>query len=405
MNYNKFTGNDTRAIKGIAVMMMLFHHLANFSGRYPKDFGGFKSLWEGFVKDGYLASLASGVRICVAVFFFLGGYGLYKRMEAGKFSLLDSVMSLYKKYWKVFVVFVPIAYIFFARTGDNINELCTRYNIADKKTFITTILSNFVALSDSINSEWWFVQTYICVLFLGTVYCHLTRKNNNFASELLLVFIIDILIRNVFPAIAATKTFSALNFDFYYVRIFKLVSTASAFFAGIVFAKYDGIVRIKKLTENLPFRPLIGLLGAAAVIWSRIYIMGDLIDLMYAILFTAFFSLFADGLKPVKKLLEFVGIHSTNIWLIHSFYCYYFLEATKLVYSTKSVWADFLILFALSIFSSVILEFIFKKLSYIITKLRTPKAVPSSAEQKEMNAVINQQEQKEEENEVCIQKT
>ncbi len=389
----------------MAVMMMLFHHLVNFSGRYPVGFTGFSSVWKEFVTDGYLASLAENVRICVAIFFFLGGYGMYKRMEKGNFSLLDSVASLYRKYWRVFFVFIPIAYIFFARSGENINEIATRYNVTDAKSLITQILSNFTALSDSLNSEWWFVQTYICALFLGAVYCHFTRKTDSFAAEIFYVCIIDISIRTVFPAISATTAFKSLGFDFYYMRIFRLVSTASAFFAGIVFAKYNGIARLKALASGLPCRPLIGLLGSAAVIWCRSYVMGELIDMIYAIIFTVFFSMLVDGAKPLRKLFEFVGIHSTNMWLIHSFYCYYFHETAKLVYSTESVWADYLILFAFSIFSSVLLELLYKKLSYITSGIRKSSGNAVSQADKNKKTVSAQLEQKEEKNEVCIQKT
>ncbi|MBQ8296821.1 MAG: acyltransferase [Ruminococcus sp.] len=376
-----FTNNDTKAIKGAAVIMMLFHHLACFSDRFPVGFKGFESVWDGFITDGYLSALATNVRICVAVFFFLGGYGLYKRYEAGKFSLMDSILSLFKKYWKVFIVFIPIAYIFFARTGSDINFLATKYNFENGKELISKLLANFAALDNSLNGEWWFIQSYICALIAGTVFCTATKKNKSFAVDLFLVFIVDILIRNVFPAIANSETFSVLNFDFYYVRFFKMTSTASAFFAGIVFAKHDGIVRIKNVLSEIPGKPIIGLLGCLAVLWSRSFIMGDSLDLVYSFMFVAFLSVFLDGIKPLKTGLGFIGVHSTNIWLIHSFYCYNFLEVTKIVYSTSSVWIDLLILLAMSLVSSIILEFVFKKLGYIISliKSKTSAAQPAAA--------------------------
>lgn len=372
-----FNREDTKALKGIAVVMMLLHHLAGFSYRYPVGFEGFESLWKGFVTDGYLGSLATNVRLCVAVFFFLGGYGMYKRMEKGKYSLFNSVVGLFKSYWKIFVIFVPVAFIFFRRSGDDIPALCTRYDVADVKTLISMILSNFFALSDSINSEWWFIQTYICALLLGTVYCIAFRKNSHFAIELFAVFMIDVLTRSFFPALQSLDEFNRLANNFYYVRLLKIDNPASCFFAGITFAKFNAVVRIKEQLSKIPCSTLVSLVAVFAVMWCRGFVLGDLFDIVYVIAFTVLVSQFLDGVKPVKKIFGYLGKHSTNIWLVHTFFCYYFLEATKIVYCTKSVWVDLLILLAMSLVSSIIINFIFSRLSvlYKAIQKKFPKKI------------------------------
>lgn len=98
----EFSRSDTKAIKGIAVILMLFHHLAGFPSRVPVGFTGFESLWTGFVSDGYLQHFAQASSICVSIFFFLGGYGLYIRWKSSKLSVSGSIIDLYKSYWKVF---------------------------------------------------------------------------------------------------------------------------------------------------------------------------------------------------------------------------------------------------------------------------------------------------------------
>lgn len=40
----KFERDDTKAVKGIAVLLMLFHHLAGFPDRFPVGFDGFSSI-------------------------------------------------------------------------------------------------------------------------------------------------------------------------------------------------------------------------------------------------------------------------------------------------------------------------------------------------------------------------
>ncbi len=63
INNNVFSREDTRAIKGVAVIMMLMHHLVAFPARYPVGFDGFKSLWNVWVDLLILVliSLASSV--------------------------------------------------------------------------------------------------------------------------------------------------------------------------------------------------------------------------------------------------------------------------------------------------------------------------------------------------------
>ena len=42
----KFDRSDTKAVKGVAVVLMLFHHLAGFPERFPVGFAGFRSIWQ-----------------------------------------------------------------------------------------------------------------------------------------------------------------------------------------------------------------------------------------------------------------------------------------------------------------------------------------------------------------------
>ncbi|MDE6775069.1 MAG: hypothetical protein K2J37_01995, partial [Ruminococcus sp.] len=235
---------------------------------------------------------------------------------------------------------------------------------------ITAVISNFFALSYSINNEWWFIQTYICVMLLGLVYFILLRKNKYFAVELFIVFIIDILARSFFPALKSVEAFNRLGSNFFYNKLLALDNPAQCFFAGITFAKFDAIVKMKKKLSEIPCSTIVSLVAVAAVMWCRSFVVGDLFDIVYVISFIVLVSQFFDGVKPVKKIFGYLGKHSTNIWLIHSFFCYYFLEATKIVYSTKSVWIDLLILTVMSLAASIIVDFIFRWISVLYEKFK-----------------------------------
>lgn len=91
--------------------------------------------------------------------------------------------------------------------------------------------------------------------------------------------------------------------------------------------------------------------------------MGEYIELIHAAVFTIFASVLFDSIKPLKIVMGFFGRYSTEMWLIHSFFCFHFCEAAKLVYSTQSVWIDFLILTGLTLGSALLLEQFYKLLS------------------------------------------
>lgn len=373
-----FAREDTRAVKGVAVIMMLLHHLAGFSNRFPVGFEGFTAKGDWFVKEGFLVSLALNLNFCVVIFYFLGGYGIYRRMEKGSFSLTDSVLGMVKKYWKIFVIFVPVAYIFFSRSGDDVSILASRYNFVTVRELITTIISNFTMLSDSINSEWWFMKTYICVLIMGTAYYRLTKKLNSFSGELLIVIILDMLFRSVLPNLPLVQGMESLSRNVFFKRFCIETATASPFFAGIVFAKYDVLVRLKKMIGERSLGAVFGLLGAAVIIWCRCFIVGSELDVVYVPILAASLSVFFDSVKPLKFVFDIIGRQSTNMWLIHSFYCYYFLEITKIVYITSNVWIDLLILVSMSLLTSVLIElfykYLFKGTAYIRSKCSKLKA-------------------------------
>lgn len=292
---------------------------------------------------------------------------MYKRWKAGKFSLPDAIASLYKQYWKVFVILIPIAFLFFSRTGGDINPLAARYAITSKAAFISALISNFFGYSASFNSEWWFFSSYLCMLPLGCLMLTADKDNRSFLQDIFIVILINILMCNVFPNLKNTEIFSNINSNLFYGRFFLITGEASTFFEGIVFAKHDALAALKNRIKRAPFGKLLCISGAAVVFWSRMFIAsGAPFDIIYITFFIAFTSALFNGFHALNTVFSYLGKHSTNMWLVHSFYCYYFLEATKIVYSTRSVWVDLLILAGMSLATSVLIELLYKRLGKTI---------------------------------------
>ena len=92
----EFTKQDTKIIKGAAICFMLFHHLFAFPERVTE--GTFVSLWY-FNETNLAVCLGAFGRICVPIFTFLSGYGIYRSsLKSGDCSALAvrHIRSLYK---------------------------------------------------------------------------------------------------------------------------------------------------------------------------------------------------------------------------------------------------------------------------------------------------------------------
>lgn len=105
-----FTREDTKLIKGAAVLLMLMHHLWGFPERIAG--GELRTLFSVFGKSFILYVGVFG-KICMSLFFFVSGYGMYKSSQNGEFNLLNKLKGLYLSYWKIFVIFIPLGFLFF----------------------------------------------------------------------------------------------------------------------------------------------------------------------------------------------------------------------------------------------------------------------------------------------------
>jgi len=68
----------------------------------------------------------------------------------------------------------------------------------------------------------------------------------------------------------------------------------------------------------------------------------------------------------LDKLLEFLGKHSTNIWLIHTFFCYYLFK--DFIYSFKYPALIFIVLLLCSLAASYIVNLIYVPINKRIHK-------------------------------------
>lgn len=137
---------ESRALQGIAVLLMLFHHFFIYSWMF-EDVPGF--LRHPAVTE----HLAWCGRICVGLFSFISGYGMYHALK-GKESWKDNyaaclkrALRLYLRLWTVLALYLILWPAVFHQQPD-----------------WGRLPWNLTAMDPDYNPTWWFVREYFWML-------------------------------------------------------------------------------------------------------------------------------------------------------------------------------------------------------------------------------------------------
>lgn len=187
-----------------------------------------------------------------------------------------------------------------------------------------------------------------------------------------MILIYAILANKTFLEIGKLPEFGNLNSNYLYYNLFCLnASYISCFWMGILFAKEDLLIKIK---NDLKLNILKDILIIITIIFLRqTGIPTTNLDFIYVPFFIIASIDLIKKSKIAIKLFEKLGKESTNMWLIHSFYCYYFFPVVKIVY--YSYWAiiSLVILTILSYISSKIISLYWNYITYSINTLKEIK--------------------------------
>ncbi|WP_373189372.1 acyltransferase family protein [Anaerostipes hadrus] len=353
----KFTKEHTMQMKGIAIIILLFHHcflnaqrwatvpyekLATTKGwgYYPISFAPFSSHT--------IQYLASFSKICVAMFVFMTGYGMWVSYESQK---KKTTMSNYIKKRMVtlmtgFLIIFVVTEILAIPTGRFIEVYghdfrSVVYMIIDALGLAKLLGTPLFCLT------WWYMSLAI-VLIMIFPFVHSIMEKYQWV-----VVVASIIVPRACGFGQSTDLFRYLL----------------AYTLGMYFAQHDLLARIKEkfMEQNVAGKLLsliVSLIGLAVIIKCRqnAWIGWKYLDFwdgfaaMYVIVLSYIYIL--NG-KWIVKGLGFLGKHSMNIFLIHSFYRDVFFH--EFTYSFYYAWLDYIVLMAISLVTSIVLEW-FKKL-------------------------------------------
>ena len=303
-----FTKEHTKIAKGVAILLMLTHHLFAFPDRIHLD-QGYISL---FSIGGNNIEFIMGVfgNICVSMYIFLSGYGIYmSSLKNGKITLKDSfkrLKKLYINYWIVFIIFVPIGFIFF-----------------NKELNIREFILNFVGWSSSYNGEWWFFKLYVELILLVPILKHLVNDS-------LFKSIVNITVVLLFSKVIEYGINMGIDKfipSLILYEVHDILFWQACFFIGYICAKFDIYSKVLNLFIKIRIdNKTIYALLPIVLIFIRIKSGGRLyIDfILTPILIFCTVNLLYDSV--LHKLFILLGEHSTNMWLTHSFFCYTYFQ-------------------------------------------------------------------------------
>lgn len=352
----KFTKTNTLQVKGIAIFLMIFHHCFLNSrrwatvpyemldkvkgwGYYPISFAPFSSHT--------IQYLANFSKICVAMFVFMTGYGMYanyKQKEA-TLSINKYVLNRWISLLSGFLIIFIIVQVLSVPTGRYIQV----YGNDGRSVFY--LILDGLGLGQLFKTPlfcltWWYMSLAVLLIVIFPIIYKQVGKYS------WIVLACSILV----PRALGFAQTDLIRYLFVYVM-------------GMCFAEKNLLVQIKKrlLNGNIVKKSLkffIIMIGLAVIIKCRqnawigkpFYDFWDGAAATYVIVFS---YTYISNLWIFNKCLEYLGKHSMNIFLIHSFYRdVYFHEFT---YSFYYAWLDFLVLLLISLATSIVLE-LFKKI-------------------------------------------
>lgn len=358
--------DDTRIMKAIAICCMLMHHLWSFPARVAD-----KPLENFFTIFGMPSTLYLGFfgKICVPMFFFFGGYGVYKRTLGKKYDVVSRLKKLYFAYWKVFVIFIPIGFIFFSNQANYCGEpfLCNRF----AKFATKELISNFLGFTSTYCREWWFLISYafalVCFPFVRAIIDRFSTWANIFIA-----IVVTILITNIFPGISKNTTLGVLATNHLYLKFFcQIAPYAACFWMGAVVARNGLLDRLNdSMKANGLLNPIVDILTWVFIVFLRQSEIGDKFDIFYIPVLTVTGLDLIRRIKFVRSGFVHLGKQSTNMWLIHPFCCYYFGALAKIVSAPRNAVLSLLVLIAMTYALSVLVSLFWAGLGLAYGKVK-----------------------------------
>lgn len=356
MKERVFSKNNSFALKGIAIIMMMFHH--NFiPGRFAEPIYNV-NFWP--LSNDRVIRISLFFKICVSIFAFITGYGLmhsYKKLsnkekEDGKSTSKWAIQRLIKTlsgYWIIVALSLIICQIIDGRTYEVFFQNKNIY------VGILDIIINFSGLAwimhvDLLNGTWWYMSNAVLFIVSIPFLYRLIKKYGYIITAIMLISI-----PRIFSFQFSTESYIAFIF---------------AVFLGMLCADRNLIIKIancnvskkhKKISKTMKFiiETTIVILSYKLYYYIPINKYWEISFAFVPLIIILYLYEFFIEIPVLQNILEFLGKHSMNIFLVHTFIRAIYLE--DFILEGKNFIIITIMLLLLSLAISMLLEF-FKKI-------------------------------------------
>lgn len=326
------TKDDTRMLKGAAILLMLIHHV--FGSQVLFAGGGKEILYliplDNMGYHGVLEMLSNFGSICVILYFFLSGFGLYRSYEqSGNCRTMARLKGFYISYWKVLLPFVAIGTLFFSHQDTSFAApgMGTDTFYAFSHFDLTYLIKSMSGLAMIYNLSWWFILPYLFCLITFPLWARIVDRLPA-VGACGVVMLLIILQRLPWPDANTTLWTNVLMRNGGDARFLM-------FYLGAALAKDRTLDNLQNQWASLTPMPvladLVGLLFIVVLMTTNFTDM----PMVWVTLFTIMAGDLFRRVAPLGRFMSLMGKHSTNIWLFHTFLFFYFGKVSKLVYMPK----------------------------------------------------------------------
>lgn len=347
----EFDRRVSKVLKGFLVIIMYWSHMFNHPERLENGIEWIPLFYmRGRTIEEFLVPL---FHVAVPCFFFIAGYGYYISNLNKMRNIKKQILGLYTKYWIVFAACIPLCAI-----------------LGKVQITPVSLLLNLIGLSSSYCGEWWFLSTYVEIIFVFSLTNKYIRNHNVkttyvFAVSVALSFVGYFI--NVALSHIGIATDNLILHELYYFLIKQPL-----FIIGWCLARCDYIKKVNAFLNRVESKKkvfLICLLCIFTFAFQYITLIPETyLYIVYLPVFVYMFSLASFWMpKLISQIFEMFGKYSTYMWLCHSILLYKLIQ--KYIYLPKISILCWMNLVFLSFGCSIILASIEKIVSGVFLGL------------------------------------
>lgn len=344
--------NDSLAIKGIAILIMLFHHLYCSVDRFENFTVDFSPSSQSTV-----VSVSLFFKICVSIFAFITGYGLLKSVSKIEFNNknvfkwnITRLIKTMSGFWLIYILSFVVTMIIDRRPLEI-------YFGGSRIKGVLYILLDFLGLANFFDTPtlcgtWWYMSAAVIFILIIPLIYFISRKVG-YIPIIVVVVALPRLLNIGYPG--GVNAYS-----------FILPVILGMMFAEYnLFEKMSDIMPKNKALSYVTSFAVLGVMTVLCYLLYRVYPQNKGWEYNYGIVpvIVICFSRYCVIRVPViKQILQFYGKHSLTMFLTHTFIrAVYFNE---FVYSFDNFMLIYAVLLVMSTVLAVVIDLFIDLIRY-----------------------------------------